>query len=230
MVSYAAQNLNPSRRRRLRLALVLAVVLAALAWIVAQPQAFLNLWLTPDQQGRIWFQLGDYERASRAFEDPRWRGFSLYAAQDFATAERYFSQYQDAESLLARANALAHQRDYASAKRAYEELASRYPDHPAPAVNLPVVEALIEAERQLSESQESQTGDAEGKPGDSPGSSDGDGDEQQRSGELEQYSADQLLQDPALTEMWLRQIQRDPSEFLTTKFYLQLEQNEGDTP
>ena len=48
--------------------------------------------------------------------------------------------------------------------------------------------------------------------------------------ELEQLSADQLLQDPGLTEMWLRQIQRDPSEFLATKFYLQLEQEEGGTP
>lgn len=224
MVRSAAQNPGPSRWRRLRLALVLA----ALAWIVAAPKAFVNLWLTPDQQARLWFQLGDYERASRTFEDPSWRGFSLYAGQDFATAERYFSQYQDAESLLARANALAHQRDYAAAKQAYEELASRYPDHPAPAVNLPVVEALIEADKRVSDSNESETGDRNSKPGD--GSESSEGDEQQRTQELEQYSADQLLQDPGLTEMWLRQIQRDPSEFLVTKFYLQLEQNEGDTP
>ncbi len=46
----------------------------------------------------------------------------------------------------------------------------------------------------------------------------------------EQYSADQLLQDPKLTEMWLRQIQRDPSEFLTTKFYLQIAQTEKEEP
>ena len=224
MVSFTTQYLSPSRWRRSLLTLVLAV----LAWIVADPQSFMNLWLTPDQQGRLWFQLGDYERASRTFENPRWRGFSLYAGQDFATAERYFSQYQDADSLLARANALAHQRNYAAAKRGYEELASRYPDHPAPAVNLPVVEAIIEATKQSSEGQESDTGKPGSKPGDGTGSSEDD--ERQGTVELEQYSADQLLQDSGLTEMWLQQIQRDPSEFLVTKFYLQLEQAEGDTP
>jgi len=224
MVRLAAQKPSPSRRRRLWLALVLV----ALTWAVANPRAFVNLWLTPDQQGRFWFQIGDYERASRAFEDPHWRGFSLYAAQDFTTAERYFSQYQDAESLLVHANALAHQMDYTAAKRAYEDLASRYPDHPAPAVNLPVVEALIKADKEMSDKKANENGESDRKPGQSAGSSDGD--EQQRTMELEQYSAEQLLQDPGLTEMWLRQIQRDPSEFLITKFYLQLEQNEGDMP
>ncbi|MEP4076321.1 tetratricopeptide repeat protein [Haloferula sp.] len=188
----------------------------------------MNLWLTPDQQGRLWFQRGDYERASRAFEDPRWRGFSLYAAEDFATAERYFSQYQDGASLLARANALAHQGDYPAALKGLEELADAYPDHPAPAVNIPIMQALIEATKGVAGNREKE-GDGTGKkPGEGSESSDGDG--KKGSGELEQLSADQLLQDPSLTEMWLRQIQRDPSEFITTKFYLQLEKNEKEEP
>jgi Ca-activated chloride channel family protein len=222
MVKFVTQHLSSSIWRRLRLALILGV----LAWIAAAPQAFLNLWLTPDQQGRLWFRLGNYERASRSFENPRWKGFSLYAGQDFATAESYFSQYQDAESLLARANALAHQMNYKGAKVAYEEMASRYPDHPASAVNIPVIQALIEAEKKMSDSQGKESDDRDGKPG--TGSSDGK--EGQSSTKLEQYSADQLLQDPGLTEMWLRQIQRDPSEFLITKFYLQLEKEEEDAP
>lgn len=224
MVNFKINNFSESGWRRLWLALVLV----ALAWIAVDPKDFVNLWLTPDQQGRLWFKLGDYERASRTFEDPRWKGFSLYAGQDFATAERYFSQYQDVESLLARANALAHKRDYAAAKQAYEEMASRYPDHPASAVNLKVIDALIKATKGLSESKEGGTGSRNSKPGE--GSESSEGDAQQRTAELEQYSSDQLLQDPGLTEMWLRQIQRDPAEFLVTKFYLQLEQDEGDTP
>jgi Ca-activated chloride channel family protein len=224
MVSFAAKHLGASRWKQLRLALVLA----ALVWFAADPQAFVDLWLTPDQQGMMRFQLGDYDRASRTFEDPRWRGFSLYAGEDFATAERYFSQYQDSESMLARANALAHQMDYKGAKAAYEELARRFPDHPAPAVNLPVMEKIIEATKEVSDGKKNESGEADRKPGDGTESSEGEAG--QGGLELEQYSADQLLQDPALTEMWLRQIQRDPSEFLSTKFYLQLEQNEEDTP
>jgi Ca-activated chloride channel homolog len=220
MVSFAAQKTGKSRWR-----LWLALVATTLVWMLANPQGFLNLWLTPDQQGRLWFELGEYERASRVFEDPRWRGFSLYAGEDFSMAERYFSQYQDAESLLARANALAHQTNYAAAKRAYEELAGRYPDHPASAVNLAVIEAIIKATEEMPQSEDDRGGKPGGRPGD--GTSSAEGNEAQGAQELEQYNADQLLQDPALTQMWLQQIQRDPSEFLTTQFYLQLEQEEG---
>ena len=40
------------------------------------------------------------------------------------------------------------------------------------------------------------------------------------------------MEDPALTEMWLRQVQRDPGEFLATKFYMQLQADSPaeDTP
>ncbi|WP_227021571.1 tetratricopeptide repeat protein [Oceaniferula marina] len=209
-----------SHKRRLFVVLALAIIV----WVIALPSAFLNLWLTPDQQGRMWFQLGDYERASRAFEDPRWKGYSLYAAEDFETAAQYFSQYQDADSLLARANALAHSGGYFSALEAYEEMAKRYPDHPAPAVNIPIMQAMIQATTDMAETRQKDSDDSGKKPGEGSESSDGSG--QDGAGEQEQYSAEQLLQDPGLTEMWLRQIQRDPSEFLTTKFYLQIAESE----
>jgi len=224
MVDTKSKPIGSWLRRRWRLVLVLA----AIGWSIAFPSAFVDLWLTPNQQGRLWFQRGDYDRASRAFEDPRWRGFSLYAGEDFATAERYFSQYQDAESLLARANALAHEGDYPTALKGFEELASSYPDHPAPAVNIPIMQALIEATKGAEGNGDKESGESGKKPGEGSESSDGSG--EKGAGELEQYSAEQLLQDPGLTEMWLRQIQRDPSEFITTKFYLQLEQNEKKEP
>jgi Ca-activated chloride channel family protein len=210
----------PPRRAALALLLLLAG-----AWVALHPQRFVALWLTPDQQGRIWFDLGNYERAERAFEDPRWRGISAYAAGNFTTAARYFGQYQDAESLLGRANALAHAREYIPARRAYLELQARYPDHPAPPVNLPIVEKLIEANQRMSESQQGEAGDMSAEQDEGPRSSEGD--ERLVLLEREQLGAEDLLRDPALTDMWLRQVQRDPSEFLANKFYLQLER--GDT-
>ncbi|MFT4768496.1 MAG: Ca-activated chloride channel family protein [Glaciecola sp.] len=196
-----------------------------IAWAVANPQGFLNLWLTPDQQGRLWFSYGDYERAARRFENPRWRGMSLYAAQDFSAAAQYFSQYQDAESLLARANALAQSREYLDARDAYKELAERYPQHPAPPVNIPIIQALIDANRELSESQVSESGELSSDDDNGPRSSEGD--ERLTTVDREQLTAEQLLEDPALTEMWLRQVQRNPSEFLSTKFDMQLRRREG---
>lgn len=198
---------------------------ATVAWVAFNPQGFIDLWLTPDQQGRLWFAYGDYERASRRFEDPRWRGMSLYAAQDFSAAAQYFSQYQDASSLLARGNALAQSREYLDARAAYLELKRRYPEHPAPAVNLPIIQALIDANRELSESQVSEAGDMSTDNDKGPRSSEGD--DRPTNIEREQLSAEQLLQDSSLTQMWLRQVQRNPAEFLSTKFDVQLRRQEA---
>jgi Ca-activated chloride channel family protein len=210
--------------RHLRLSrrsLALALCAALVAWALLRPWQFIGLWLTPDQQGWLLNRQGDYARAAQRFSDPRWRGMALYAAQDFAAAAQYFSQYRDAASLLARGNALAHQREYIPARAVYRELAERFPEHPAPAVNLPIVQRLIDANRELSESQAAEMGDLTSEQDEGPRSSEGD--ERQSMVPREQLSAAQLLEDPALTEMWLRQVQRNPSEFLATKFYMQLQ-------
>lgn len=214
-----------SRHLATRGILVALALLVIVVWAWLRPAQFWGFWLSPDQQGRFWFERGDYQRAAARFESPRWRGISLYAAQDFAGAAQYFSQYQDAESLLARANALAHEREYLPARRAYEDLARRYPRHPAPAVNLPIVQELIDANRMLSQSQADELGDVSSKQDEGPESSEGD--ERVRMLEREQLSAEELQADPALTEMWLRQVQRNPAEFLSTKFYIQLQRREA---
>lgn len=197
---------------------------ALLLWILSSPYAALGLWLTPDQQGRLLFQLERYNEAARRFDDPRWRAMSLYAAQDFKASAQAFSQFQDAAGLLGRANALAHSREYLAARDAYEELARRFPEHPAPGVNLPLIQSLIDANRQLSESQQSESGDMSSEQNEGPQSSEGDA----RISLLprEQLTAE-ALQNPEIKAMWLRQVQRNPAEFLSTKFYLQLERAEA---
>lgn len=207
---------------------MLASVLLLALWGILSPRTLVGLWLTPDQQGRLWFEYGDYARAARSFDDPRWRGMSLYAAQEFEAAAQYFSQYQDAQTLLAQANALAHAREYLDARRVYRDLQRRYPQDTAAWVNLPIIQRLIDANRELSESQQAEAGDMSSEQQTGPRSSEGD--ERLSLLEREQLSAEDLLQDPALTQMWLRQVQRNPAEFLSTKFYMQLEQQESVQP
>ena len=211
--------------RTRRSAVGITLLALTLLWIAARPQSFLNLWLTPDQQGWLLYRYERYDLAAQRFSDPLWRGVALYAAQDFTGAAQYFSQYQDSASPLARGNALAHAREYLPARAVYEDLARRYPDDPAPAINLPIVQALIDANRELSESQTGESGDLASDSDEGPRSSEGD--EREVLMEREQLTAQQLLEDPALTQMWLRQVQRDPSEFLATKFAMQLQRREG---
>ena len=40
--------------------------------------------------------------------------------------------------------------------------------------------------------------------------------------EIAQLTAEQILQDPATSEMWLRSVQHDPANFLAIKFNMQL--------
>ena len=214
-----------SRKPRFLFGIVILMVFVG--WGFLAPQSLAHVWLTPDQQGRLLFHFGAYERAAHAIEEPHWRGMSQYAAQDFSAAVSTFSQLHDAKSLLAHANALAHTGDYVAARQAYFKLAQQDPDHPALVVNIPLMEQLIAATKQDVIDRNKQHSDGK-KPGN--GSQAVEDASAADAEQPEQLGADQLLGNPALTDMWLRQIQRDPSEFLTTKFYLQLEQAEVEQP
>ena len=44
--------------------------------------------------------------------------------------------------------------------------------------------------------------------------------------EIKQLTAEDILQDPATSDMWLRSVQQDPSNFLAIKFAMQLQNRE----
>ena len=45
-----------------------------------------NLFLTADQQGRWYFERGDYTTAAERFRDPMWKGLAYYRTGDYASA------------------------------------------------------------------------------------------------------------------------------------------------
>src|SRR5262245_54444609 len=57
-------------------ALLLVATQASPASAQEHPHRFADLWLTPDQQGRMAFDRGDYTTAAQRFADPMWRGIS----------------------------------------------------------------------------------------------------------------------------------------------------------
>ncbi len=204
------------------------VSLIFVIWAVVYPTRFIHLWLTPNQYGQLLFNMGFYKQAASAYQTPYRKAIAHYANEDFAQAAIYFSQYQDANALLGRANALAHERNYVPAVRLYKSLLKRYPEQLSVQTNIDIVQALIDANTQLSESQLAEQADSTSSQQQGPESSEGSERDFFETQETEQLSASELLQNPSLTEMWMRQVQRNPSSFLQVKFYMQLEQREAE--
>jgi Ca-activated chloride channel family protein len=186
---------------------------------------FADLWLTGDQQGRLLMQRGRYREAASRFEDPMWKAMALYYAEEFMLAAEYFSRSDTDDALFDEANARAHARDYVRAVDRYDRLLARNPDYPGAAQNRQRVQQLIDEINRLSESQQEEAGvSSEEKElgGDDAIPAEGAEELTWEKAELKQFTAEEILQDPATSEMWLRGVQQDPTDFLAAKFAMQL--------
>ena len=191
---------------------------------------FADLWLTADQQGRLLMQMGRYQEAATRFADPVWKGMAYYYAQEFMLAAEYFSRRDSDDALFNEANARAHSRDYVRAVTRYERLLARSPQYPGAEQNRQRVQALIDEINRLSESQQQEAGvSGEDKElgGDDAIPAQGAEEISWEKAEITQLTAEDILQDPATRDMWLRGVQQDPSNFLAIKFSMQLQRTQN---
>lgn len=190
---------------------------------------FADLWLTPDQQGRLLLQRGRYTEAAARFRDPEWKAIAYYYNEDFMLAAEYFSRTDSDAALFNEANARAHARDYLRAVKRYERLLARRPDYPGAQENRDRVQALIDEINRMSESQQGEEGSSEEREmgGDEAVPAEGAEKLSFEQVELKQYSAEEILGSEATRDMWLRAVQQDPSNFLAVKFSMQLQRREG---
>ena len=70
--------------------------------------SWLDLWMTHDQQGRYYFERGNYRKAAEKFEDPLWRGLAFARAGEYDTALNSFALSDTAEAWYNQGDALAH--------------------------------------------------------------------------------------------------------------------------
>jgi Ca-activated chloride channel family protein len=195
-------------------------------------QWFADLWLTGDQQGRLLMQLGRYDEAAIRFEQPAWKAMAYYYDEQFMLAAEYFSRSDNDHALFNEANARAHARDYVRAVNRYNRLLARNPDYPGALHNRDKVQAIIDEINRISASQQQEQGvSGEEKSLDSEDAIPAQGADELswETAELRQLSAQDILNDPATQDMWLRAVQQDPSNFLAIKFSMQLGRREGDT-
>ncbi|MUK69170.1 vWA domain-containing protein [Aliivibrio fischeri] len=211
-------------------------------------QWWMNLWLTPDQQGQWYFNRNDYAKAAQHYQDPLHKGVAFYYAAQYQQAYTAFmTGIPDLQNALEEnqpvniqnkidvllfntANSLARQREYLAARDLFQAIVKRSPYNKAAQHNLTLIQNIIDEINRLSESQ-ANTGEVEQSqnlPEDEPQTADG-ADEQVLESQIikQTLSAEQILADEKIADKWLRRVEADPKYFLQNKFHMQTLSDKG---
>jgi len=193
---------------------------------------FLRLWLTPDQLGQFYMLNGHYARAAKSYDAIAWRGVAYYRAEDFKAAAEMFSRIESIEGHFNLANAWAHSRNYIKAVKSYNQVLKLDAEHKDDEIsiyrsalkNRDRMQKIIDEINLLSASQKAENTDStRDLPDDQPQTADGAEREDFTEQKIEQLTAEDILLDDSINELWMRQVQKDPSQFLRIKFHMQLE-------
>jgi Ca-activated chloride channel family protein len=202
---------------------------------------FLDLWLTADQKGQYYFNQQQYEKAALAYQDSFKKGVAFYYAGKFSEAYQQFKTIDSEQALFYQANSLAQQRNYVPARDLYQVLIEQNPEFTAAKTNLAIVDNIIKETDAFTDKQQEEQSEGGQELGDNPQSSEGaqrkmGSAESQLGKKPEQETADdlakergavtgltaeQILQDEALQESWLKEVTQDPAAFLGAKFQIQ---------
>jgi len=178
---------------------------------ISWTDAWMDLWLTHDQQGRYYFERGEYQRAAARFEDPLWRGLALARAADYVDALNAFALSDSPEAWYEQGNALAHLGKYAEAAQAYQQALARRSPWLEAQENLALIESLIPKARSKDKEQEEQ---APNLPPDQVKF-----DNKSKRGKGTQVRA--KLDPKKMADIWMRNIQTTPADFLRRRFAAQ---------
>jgi Ca-activated chloride channel homolog len=195
---------------------------AAFAFVIVLPPStgthrfwWMDLWLTPDQQGRHFFERGEFQRAAERFEDPLWRGIALERTQDFDGALNAFALSDSAEAWYNQGNALAHLGKYPEAVEAYRQALTRRRPWADAQDNLELVESLVPKAPAKDKDEEQE--EAPNLPPDQI--------KFDENGKQGKKTLMKVKLDPTqLADIWMRNIQTTPAEFLRQRFVVQAAQ------
>lgn len=178
---------------------------------------FIDWWLTSDQQGRFYFQRGEFQKSARVFEQIKWKTIAFYKAGDFSNAASLLEGAETPEDLFLLGNALAKQEKLAPAVDAYKQALQLKPNFPEAVFNLDWVQGLLD----LSQKEYEDNGGTGGKLGADRIVIDKRGDKGQGEMSAQEVKAQRGLTDEQIRTMWMRRVQTTPGDFLAYKFYYQ---------
>ncbi|WP_111976584.1 vWA domain-containing protein [Algibacillus agarilyticus] len=164
-----------------------------------------NLWKTADQQGQEAFKNEDYASAEQHFQDKRWQAASQLKQGNYEGAIETLSEFNDAESLYNKGNALANMGKLDEAIKSYEQALKQQPDFENAKRNKALAEQLKQQQEQQNQDSdqnqdgEKQDGEQQDQQGENQDQQNGDqsneqNNENKESGEEGQQSADQQEQ------------------------------------
>jgi Ca-activated chloride channel homolog len=177
--------------------------------------SWLDLWLTHDQQGRYYFEKGAYQNAAGKFENPLWRGLAFARAEDYENALNAFALSDSAEAWYNQGDALVHLGKYPEAVGAYRQaLTRRHPWREAEE-NLALAQALVPKAKDRDKDKDQREIQPDLPP------------DQMKFDEKGKKGAKTRVQqlDPKkMADIWMRNIQTTPADFLRRRFAIQAAQ------
>lgn len=176
----------------------------------AEAADFMDLWLTPDQQGRLAFEQDDFERAAGHFRDPMWKGVALYRAGHFQDALDTFAAVDTAESWYNQGNTLLHLGKFEEAVAAYQKAIEERKDWPDAEADLVIAERLLKEQQEKEQEQPQELNE---KP-----------DSVQFDDEGKQGKEGQISIAEQTSEMWMKNIQVSPADLMARKFAMEAQE------
>lgn len=176
----------------------------------AEASALEDIWLTPDQQGRIAFERGDFATAAGHFRDPNWKGVALFREGKFKEAAEAFALSDTPEAWFDRGNALMHLGEFEEGVDAYEQALGKRKDWPEAEANLALAKRLLKQQQDDEEPEQ---------PNEKP-------DDVQFDDKGKKGKAGTVDLAEETSEMWMKNIQASPADLMARKFAIEAEQED----
>jgi Ca-activated chloride channel family protein len=133
-----------------------------------------DMWQTKDQQAQKQFNTQNYTDAAATFNDPKWKGSSLYKSGDYEAALTEYQKSDDANGKYNQGNAHAQMQNFDEAIKAYEEALKQNPDMEDAKKNLDVIKKLKQQKEQQQQEKDGEDGDKQQDQQDKEGQQEGD--------------------------------------------------------
>ena len=199
---------------------VFVFLLIAGATRPAQAEGIKDWFFTPDQQGWMAYRDKDFALASELFRDPNWVAFTKFKAGKYAEAAEAYGRIETPQGALGEGMARLRNREYREGVRAFEKALKHDPDFEAAKENLAVAQAIV-AFVEDAQSQ-SDTGEEAGI-----GADDVVFDNESGLGAETQIERSDEAPVVFTTEQWMQSVDTDVSDFLHSRFRLEVSSEEN---